>query len=91
MPFPAGTVKNLRVYLVGNVAITQYGLTLRKNGVDTALTVTATASAGGTLTEDLTDTFTTIDGDLISIKSVTGTNGGYGSAQYQITFDFIPN
>ena len=91
MPFPAGTVKNLRVYLVGNAAITQYGLTLRKNGVDTALSVTATASAGGTLTEDLIDTFTTIEGDLISIKSVTGANGGYGSAQYQITFDFIPN
>lgn len=81
IPVGEGVVKNLRVWICANAGITSYVVTVRKNGVDTSLTTSCTVNATtGTLYSDTTNSFTTVSGDLISVKIVTGTNGGFTSA-----------
>ena len=85
----AFTAKNLYVYLrtaqtaTGNIVIT-----LRKNGADTALTVTIAAGAlGGTTHTDLVNSVAFVAGDLISFSLVnngTATSGAIPSISFQI-------
>jgi hypothetical protein len=79
----AGTLKNLYI----RNGTTQSGtgsivFTLRKNGVDTAITVTFTNSDGATATKsDTTNTVSVAAGDLICLKAV---NNAPGSASGNI-------
>lgn len=75
IPMPACTVRNMRVSLDSTPAAGQnFTLTLRKNGVDTALSVTV--SNPDTLQADLTHSVTFASGDLLSIKSVSSATSG---------------
>jgi len=86
----SGVIKNLRVWICANAGITSYVVTVRKNGVDTTLTVSCTTNATtGTLYSDTTNSFTVASGDKISVKVVTGTNGGFTSAFVNYTMEFI--
>jgi hypothetical protein len=85
----AGTIKNFYV-VTGNAqpgdgALT---ITLRKNGVDTAVTITIAAGAASNVFTDLTHSFTVVAGDLLSIKFVNASASA--SAQiggYAVEFD----
>lgn len=69
----AGTMNNLYVQLDGDPGNTfTFIVTVRKNGVDTALTCTVTGNGSNVLTaSDLTHSFTFVAGDLVSVKVVT--------------------
>lgn len=78
----AGTVKNL--YLV--TTSTQSGtgslvVTVRKNGANTALTLTVSAGATAATFSDVTHTFSVVAGDLLSFQYVN--NASVASAQMQ--------
>jgi hypothetical protein len=63
----AGTIRNLRINVVtAGVDAQNVVYTVRKNGVDTTLTVTAANAAAGQST-DLVNSFTVAIGDLLSI------------------------
>lgn len=65
----AGTIRNLRVKSgTAGFAAGSGVMTLRKNGVDTAVTCTV---GTGTTCSDTTHNFTVVAGDLISLKMVT--------------------
>lgn len=89
IPVPIGGIlKNLILYqfesLTGTAAQTIV-YTVRKNGVDTALTVTSTVGSGAGSLTDSTHTVSVVAGDLLSLKVVAGTitnntgriSGGY--------------
>ncbi len=73
----AGTIKNLRVTILANAGITNYVVTVQKNGVDTTLTTTCAGSGVTTVAvfSDLTHSFTVVNGDLIGIKIVAASTG----------------
>lgn len=75
VPF-AGTIRNFYAhYETGSVTQNRV-FTVRKNGVDTTLTCTVSASNAN----DTTHSFTVVAGDLISVKCVVGSgNGNTGS------------
>lgn len=66
----AGFLKNLRFYLSANGATARV-LTVRVNGADTALTVTAGASTTGWF-ENTADTIEVAAGDILSVSLATG-------------------
>ncbi len=68
------TLSNLYVYLVANTVSADSTLTLRKNGADTAITLTITANTAGAFS----DTIHSVEvgsGDDINYKIVTGATG----------------
>lgn len=68
----AGTIRNLyvRTGTTAKVNTPATVITIRKNGVDTAVTVTMTQTTS-TTTSDTTHSFTVIAGDLITLSFVT--------------------
>ena len=93
MPFPACVIRNLRVYNDGNAAISNMQITVRLTHAgstsDTALTVNAVG--GSVVSSDTTHSVTVQAGDLISIKCVPGSNGGYGSTTFAVSFTYGTN
>jgi len=75
-PMPiAGTFKNFYLHQFDTLAGTggqTIIYTIRKNGVDTSVTVTATVGGTAGLLSDTTHSFTIAAGDLISLKIVSG-------------------
>lgn len=69
MPF-SGTLRNLRVQTLGSQGNGTLVVTLRKNGVDTAITFTISASAAVGVFSDLVNSVSVVAGDLISVKCV---------------------
>lgn len=88
IPVPACTIKNLRVWIVGNAGITDHKVYIRKNASNTAVMVTGTASAGGTLTSDLVNTASFAAGDILSVSFVLGANGSY-SGTCSVSFEML--
>lgn len=72
---PAGTAKKLRARAWGNALNGSTTITLRKNGVDTALTVTIAAGSTVWVTDD-THTVSVAEDDLLDWKVVTGGSSG---------------
>ncbi len=70
----AGTLRNLRVRVTGAGTDTQNVVfTVRKNGVDTAITVTVVNDAAApNLTSDTTHSVVVAAGDLVSISVLKG-------------------
>jgi hypothetical protein len=87
----SGTISNFFVRVSSN----SYSggdavVTLRKNGADTAITVTITAGVSG-IFEDTSNTVTVADGDTISVKGVA-TAPASGTAAYTVlAFQFEPD
>ena len=75
--FPvAGKLKKLRVQVNTNASSgTNSSITVRKNGVDTALAATLTVGASNFIFQDYTDEVSVAAGDLINYKFVTGSSG----------------
>ncbi len=65
------SLANLVVICSGNTYTGATSITLRKNGVNTALSVSIPATTNGTF-QDTTDTVTIISGDLINFRLVPG-------------------
>lgn len=90
IPLPrAGTLRNLFINtgVVTQPADGNFVITVRKNGVDTALVITIPASSGTGVYSNTTNSVAVAAGDLISIKFVnnasTNSIGLYGiSAEY---------
>ncbi|MES2803879.1 MAG: hypothetical protein V4654_15405, partial [Bdellovibrionota bacterium] len=73
----SGTIKNF--YLVTNGSQPATGslvATIRKNGVDTAVTLTVSASAVAGTYSDTTNSFEVSAGDLISVRIFNNASGG---------------
>ena len=88
IPVGAGVIKNLRVWICANAGVNNYVVTVRKNGSDQTLTVSCNSnSTTGTLNSDTTNSFSTASGDLISVKIVTGANGGFTPAFVYYTME----
>lgn len=68
----AGTLSKLYIGVSSNSYTGTATLTLRKNGVDTGLTVSITAGATGYI-QDTTNSVTVADGDYITLSLVGGT------------------
>lgn len=87
-PF-AFTAKNLRAILNSNQTATQNTvLTLRKNGVNTALTITfVAAAAAGTVYTDLVNTVAIAAGDKLSW--VMNTGGGLNSVPFTASLEAL--
>jgi hypothetical protein len=90
----ACTISNLKIYTQNSSASpVDYSavITLRKNKVDTALTVTVTEGDLGEGVEDTTHSVSFSAGDLISIKIVTEHfNGGYYSHIFEYSLKVVP-
>jgi hypothetical protein len=68
VPFrQSGTIKNLRLNVSSNASATSTVITVRKNGADTALTITVPATTTGYF-EDTTNSFTIASGDTLSYQ-----------------------
>jgi hypothetical protein len=75
-PLPyAGTVRNFRVQVEAQPASGSLVLTVRKNGADTALTVTQAAGAAAALKADTTNAVSFAAGDFLSVKAVNNATG----------------
>lgn len=74
-----GTCTNLRIKISTNGIAANSAITTMKNGSDTALTATITASTTG-LFEDTSNSFTFVSGDDIDHKIVTGNPAGFGAS-----------
>lgn len=86
-PGAGGAVSNLRIRrTTAPAAATSHTITVRKSGVDTA--VTATIAAGANYAEDITHSVALADTDTISI--FTTKVGAPGSSDYQVAFDYTP-
>lgn len=73
-PIRAGTLKNLRVFsipIAGTPGTATEVITIRKNGADTALSVTLAGDTRDTTVSDTTHTVAFAAGDLLSVKIVT--------------------
>lgn len=81
----AGTVKSARV-IVGSNGCTggPFNITLRKNGVDTAISIAVPASSVAQVTDP--DTVAFAAGDLLSWKTQCPSNGMMNSAQVYFEF-----
>jgi hypothetical protein len=88
VPLMAGTLKNFRVYVRNNTASNTNTITVRKNGVDTALVISITAGATG-LKQDTTHSVAFTDGDLFTLSYSSATGGEInlsgGTIQHDIT------
>jgi len=73
-----GTASNLRIHAPTNTYSGNATFTLRKNGVDTAVTVTHTA-ASTALNEDTSNSVSFVAGDDLSLSYTGGTTGSIGS------------
>jgi len=73
-----GTASNLRIHALSNSYTGNATFTLRKNGSDTAVTLTHTA-ASTSLIEDTTNTVTFVAGDDLSLSYTGGTTGTVGA------------
>ncbi|MBI5343971.1 MAG: hypothetical protein HZB83_01300 [Deltaproteobacteria bacterium] len=75
VPIKAGKIKNLALYNTSTgVAGQTWTATVRKNGVDTALTVTLNGTT--VFGMDVTNAIAFVDGDLLSIKLVSSATTG---------------
>lgn len=70
----AGTFSNLRVRVTVNAATASSSVTLRKNGADTALTLTVGAGQTGVF-EDATNSVSVVAGDDVHNQIIVGTGG----------------
>jgi hypothetical protein len=85
----SGTIRNLYGVSIANTATADTVFTMRKNGADQSLTLTLPATTTGTFS-DTTNSFTFVDGDIITMKSVRGAATGSGtfiSMAYEILYD----
>jgi len=73
-----GTASNLRIHALSNSYTGNATFTLRKNGVDTAVTLSHTA-ASTSLIEDTVNTVTFVAGDDLSLSYTGGTSGTLGA------------
>jgi len=73
-----GTASNLRLHAPTNTYTADGTFTLRKNGVDTAVTLAITAGSTSLL-EDTTHSVTFVAGDDLSISNTGGTSGQLGA------------
>lgn len=78
----AGTFKNLSVYIISNANPNTTHFTLRKNGSDTALTVSVASGVTG-LVEDLTHTVSVSASDVLTISAYMS---AVGSGSMEIAF-----
>jgi hypothetical protein len=85
IPLPAGTVKNMRIYLATGAGGTGIDFIVRKNGSDTALSQRVNSSTVVTDTSEVAFA----DGDRISLKIVPL---NYNKTWYVgISVEFVPN
>ena len=83
----AGTISHLYFRAVSNSTNGDSTVTVRKNNVDTSLTVTIPAGTNGTFT-DLIHTVSVAPGDVLSYKSVSGgASGNYRFAIASVIFN----
>lgn len=85
VPMPACTLKNLRAASETTLPASSTTVTVRKNGVDTALTCTLTTS--GRTSSDTSNSVTFAAGDLLSIKIVSGATAG--TRYYNVGVDVV--
>jgi hypothetical protein len=80
---PPGKIWKLRVSARTGPTGGTITVTFRKNGTDQLLT--ATLAIGGNAVTDLTDSFTTVEGDWISVKAVSNTGLSAGAIDLYVT------
>ena len=86
-----GTLSKLYVRLTANTTSTNGSITIRKNGADTALTVTVTAGSGAVELEDTSDTLSVAAGDKLCIKTVSGGTGTFTMTMVSCIWDATTN
>jgi hypothetical protein len=69
-----GTISKLYIRITANSTVTNSTLTVRKNAIDTAMTLTIPASTSGVF-EDTTNTVTVAAADKLNYKTITGNPG----------------
>jgi len=80
MPVPAGTIRNFRIRLyVDQPATGTYDVTVLKNGVATSIFVSIPAGATPGQYIDTIHSFTTVDGDEISIQAHNNASSASGA------------
>jgi hypothetical protein len=87
----AGTLSKLYVRLTANTTSTNGSVTIRKNGADTALSVTVTAGSGAAVIEDASDTVSIAAGDKLCIETVSGGTGTFTFSIISCVFDATTN
>jgi hypothetical protein len=88
---PAGTARKL-VFKLGTALVANQTakLTIRKNGVDTALTCTITGAAGGVSScTDSVNVITFADGDMLSILYNETATGGASTPNTRVKYMFL--
>jgi len=86
-PVAAGTLRRLQIQMRTNTSGSASTVTLRVNGVDTAMAVTIPANQTG-LFEDATTSVGVQDGDLVSLRWNANTGGTtWRTWRHQITHD----
>lgn len=86
----AGTVSKLYVRVISNGTSSNSTLTLRKNGSDTALTVTITAGTNAVF-EDTSNSVSVAAGDKLCWKSISGGTGTLTFAIISAIYDSTTN
>ena len=86
-----GTLSKLYVRLTANTTSTNGSVTIRKNGVDTALTVVVTAGSGAAVIEDTSNSVTVAAGDKLCIETVSGGTGTFTFSIISCIFDATTN
>lgn len=81
----SGTIRRLRAATTAGIS-NNIVVTLRKNGVDTALSVTIT---GTSFVADLSDTFTVSAGDALTVKAVAGATAATVGVRW--SYEFVPD
>lgn len=87
-PSPAGTYRNLRVYVTTNTLAATMTVTVYKNGAATGLTVSFTAGATG-LQSDTTHTVAFTAGDTLDLVA-TATAAGLNQASLAASVEYGP-
>lgn len=88
LPVRAGKVAGLRLRARTGPTGGTIVVTVRKNGTDQ--TLTATLAIAGTSITDLTHSFTTVEGDYVSVKAVSGTGVSAGAVDLYVSLEFTP-
>lgn len=84
--YTPGTFSKLYVRVIANTTTADSTVVLRKNGSDTAITITVPAGTS-TVIEDITNLVTIVDGDTVCMKTVSGGTGTLTFSIISILFD----
>jgi hypothetical protein len=90
IPYPAGTFSNLYLRVTASTTVNPIIFTVRKNGADTAMTITIPAGATGVF-EDTTHSFSINAGDKVNYKTAASTTGTISISVMSIIFDATTN